>query len=242
MIPGRRLKLLGEFELTADGSTVPLGCAAQRVVAYLALQRRSRSRVLTAATLWPSASEERARGNLRSTLWRLRVPCARVVVSDDARLALATNVAVDVDELVADASATITGIPEPGPSRLLALDGELLPDWFDDWVLIERERLRQLRLHALEASARQRVRDGRFAEAYELAAAALAADPLRESAHRVLVELHLAEGNRVEALRQYALCRRLLSDRLGLEPSAEMRQVIAPVTAASFLPLAAART
>ena len=242
MIRGSELRLLNGFELTTDGVPVSFGCAAQRLVAYLALQRRPRSRMLAAATLWPEASEERARANLRSTLWRLRAPCARIVAADGVRLTLSTSVVVDVDELVIHASALIAGNADLEAACLLGLDGELLPDWYDDWVLIERERLRQLRLHALESVARRRAAQGRYGEACDLAVAALAVDPLRETAHQLLIELHLAEGNRVEAVRHYALYRRLLAEKFGLEPTPQMRKLIESVATASFVPLVAART
>jgi DNA-binding SARP family transcriptional activator len=103
--------------------------------------------------------------------------------------------------------------------------GELLPDWYDDWVVIERERFRQARLHALEALCYGLARRGRYDKAIELGLTAVADEPLRESAHRAVMRAHLAEGNRVEALRQYQLCRRFLRERLGFEPSAETQRL-----------------
>src|SRR5262249_3418614 len=96
------------------------------------------------------------------------------------------------------------------------LDAELLPDWYDDWVLLERERLRELRLHALEALALRLAALGRFAEAVEAGLAAVRSEPLRESAHRVLIRLHLAEGNRHRALCQYREYTRLMRLDLNL--------------------------
>jgi DNA-binding SARP family transcriptional activator len=69
-------------------------------------------------------------------------------------------------------------------------------------VLVERERFRQLRLHALEALCRRLTGDGLHAEAVDAGIAAIAAEPLRESAHRALMSAHVAEGNRGEAMRQ----------------------------------------
>jgi DNA-binding SARP family transcriptional activator len=106
------------------------------------------------------------------------------------------------------------------------LDGDLLPGWYDDWVLFERERLRQLRLHALETLALALAAEGRFAAAVEAGLAAIRTEPLRESAHRVVVRVHLAEGNLTEALRQYELCRRLFRAELGLEPSALLTDLV----------------
>ena len=111
-----------------------------------------------------------------------------------------------------------------------ALTGELLPDWYDDWLLIEREKYRQLRLHALEALATQLTALARYGEAAETALTAIAGEPLRESAHRVLIRVHLAEGNPSEALRHYRLFRELLLTELGLEPSEQIAELVGGLT------------
>jgi DNA-binding SARP family transcriptional activator len=93
---------------------------------------------------------------------------------------------------------------------------ELLPGWYDDWVLVERERMRHRVLHALEALSRLLRSAGRCAEAVEVALMAVNAEPLRESAQRELLESHLAEGNWVEGRRSYqSYCDRL-SRELGV--------------------------
>ncbi|MFE5770353.1 BTAD domain-containing putative transcriptional regulator [Streptomyces sp. NPDC056485] len=99
-------------------------------------------------------------------------------------------------------------------------DGELLAGWDDDWVVLERERLRQLRLHALDALAHGLVREGRHALALETALTSVRTEPLRESAHRAVVAAHLAEGNMQEAVRHYVAFWRLLDEELGVAPSA----------------------
>ena len=104
-----------------------------------------------------------------------------------------------------------------------------MPGWYDDWVIIERERLRQLHLHALESVAEQLAAQGRNAAALEAALRAVASDPLRESAHRLVIRIHLAEGNAAEALRQYELCRRMLHKELGIAPSAALRDLLTSV-------------
>jgi DNA-binding SARP family transcriptional activator len=96
-------------------------------------------------------------------------------------------------------------------------------------VLIERERFRQLRLHALEALCRRLTDAGRHGEATEAGLAAVACEPLRESAHRAVVAAHLSEGNAGEALRQYEACRALLGRQLGLEPTAAFERLMAPL-------------
>jgi DNA-binding SARP family transcriptional activator len=108
--------------------------------------------------------------------------------------------------------------------------GELLPGWYDDWVLFERERVRQLHLHILEAVAEALSASGRFGVALEAGLRAVQVDPLRESAHRLVMEIHLAEGNIWEALRRYEECSRLLWKELRVAPSGRMRELVQAVT------------
>ena len=111
------------------------------------------------------------------------------------------------------------------------LDGDLLPDWYDDWVLVERERLRQLRVHALEQLAENAIRQGRYGQAIDIALTAIHADPLRESAHRVLIRAYVAEGNSGLALRQYREYCRMVREQLKLGPSHELRELVAAIGA-----------
>jgi len=109
--------------------------------------------------------------------------------------------------------------------------GDLLPDWYDDdWLLLERERFRQLRLRALDALCARHLRAGRSGEALDAGLLSLAGEPLRESAHRAVIRVHLADGNAVEALRQYRLCCRLLHDQLGIEPTQQLLDLISHLT------------
>jgi DNA-binding SARP family transcriptional activator len=103
--------------------------------------------------------------------------------------------------------------------------GDLLPGWYEDWVLAERDRLRQLRLHTLEFLCERLTRIGMYAAAVQAGLAVVREDPLRESAHRVLVGAYAAEGNYGEAIRQYRLFRQLLQAELGLKPSAKMQEL-----------------
>jgi DNA-binding SARP family transcriptional activator len=229
-----RLSLLDSFELTCDGDDVPLPLSAQRLLAFLALHPRPLLRGYIAGALWPDTSEERAHASLRSALWRLRRPGRRLTQARDGRLGLDAAVTIDVRELDELAHRILErdgsrALADPA-SELIGLSGDLLPDWYDDWVLVEREHVRQLRLHALEALCDRLLEAGSYAEAAEAALAVIATDPLRESAHRALIRVHLAEGNIGDALRQYAFFRRLSTQLLGLDPSAEMEQLMGAVT------------
>jgi DNA-binding SARP family transcriptional activator len=221
-----QLRLLDAFALTRDGEEVRLPNAAQRLVAFVALHERPVLRDYVAGTLWLDVSDDRAAGNLRSALWRVQRHAPGLVRSDGRLLRLDGTVRVDLRD--AERAARDASVSD---ARLFAAD--LLPDWYDDdWVLLERERFRQLRLHTLDALSARHLGAGRFGEALDAAMLSLAGEPLRESAHRALVRVHLAEGNAAEALRQYDLCRRLLHDQLGLEPTQEMRELIGTLDAA----------
>jgi DNA-binding SARP family transcriptional activator len=223
-----RLCLLNAFDLSRKGRAVPLPPSAQRLLAFLALRASPLLRPYVAGMLWPDASDTRAAANLRSSLWRLRRPRCRLVEATARDLRLAPQVAVDVHEATAVAHRTLaveTPDAETEAAREL-LSHDLLPDWYDDWVVIEQERFRQLRLHALETLCERLTAAGRFGPAAEVGMTAVAGEPLRESAHRILIKLYLAEGNRCEALRQYGVCRRLLRDRLGLAPSGQTQSLV----------------
>ena len=135
------------------------------------------------------------------------------------------RVRVDVDELVA---AARQARENDATVSLLSGQHELLPGWFEDWVLFERERLRQLYLHTLETFATASLRRERFGDAVEAALASIRAEPLRESPYRLLIEVHLAEGNFGEALRTYQSYRALLGRELGVAPSPMIRKLVSP--------------
>jgi DNA-binding SARP family transcriptional activator len=226
---GLALALLQGFRLELDGGAVELPLGTQRLVAFLAVHNRPLQRLFVAGNLWIDSNEEHANANLRTALWRLRHLGYRIVEATRSHLALAPSVSVDLHESTARARRVLRH-EDPSPVedvQAVLLAGDLLPDWYDDWVLIERERFRQLRLHALETLCDDLAADGSYAAAVEAGLACVAAEPLRESAHRALIRVHLAEGNAVEAVRQYRLYRALIGDELGLAPSAEMQRIVA---------------
>ena len=228
------LRLLDGFELACGAVTIHLPLPAQRLLALLALRDRPLERTHVAGLLWLDSTEARASGSLRSALWKLRQAHPGLVQESGHRLALSPAVIVDVRESEAWARRVLDPDEElrPGDASAASTRQELLPDWYDDWVALDRERLRQLRAHALEALCTRLAESRRFGEAILVGLTAVAHEPYRESAHRALISAHLAEGNRAEAVRQYGHCRRLLADDLGFEPSELMDELIAPIAAA----------
>jgi DNA-binding SARP family transcriptional activator len=206
--------------VTANAGIVDLPSGGQRLIALLALHARPLQRMFVAGTLWPDAPEDKARGRLRSALWRLHQPGLALVDSRGAQLGLSSLARVDVTELLTVAHRLGAGQPVEDLEGLPArFELELLPDWYDDWLIEWRERWRQVRLHALECLARRLVNAGAYHQAVEAGLAAVRAEPLRESAHRAVIQVHIAEGNHVEAVRQYQRYRDLLESELGIDPS-----------------------
>jgi DNA-binding SARP family transcriptional activator len=226
---GATLSLLGGFDLQVDEHSVQLPRRAQRLLVFLALHTRPLARAYVADCLWLDASEGHAHGNLRSALWKLGHAGCPLVAINAGCLSLDAGVTVDLHRSLHVAHRLLEG------GRGLAGDDldesllveDVLPDWSEEWVLEERERYRQLRLHALELLCERLTSLRNFGHAVQTGLAAVAAEPLRESAQRVLIHAYLAEGNACEARRQYARYQSLLSRELGQEPSIEMRGLIA---------------
>jgi DNA-binding SARP family transcriptional activator len=228
------LGLLGGFRLRRDQRVLGTSPGEQRVMAFLAVHNRPLQRSFVAGNLWIDSDDDHAGANLRTALWRLRHLDTRLVDSSRSHLALSSEVAVDLHEGTAQARRLLRDTsPGAHGDGTTALMGDLLPDWYEDWVLLERERFRQLRLHALEAQCLALTQAGAFGLAVEAGLACLAAEPLRESAHRALIKVHLAEGNAAEAVRQYELCHALFTRELGLSPSAELRALVETLPAAT---------
>jgi DNA-binding SARP family transcriptional activator len=230
--PEAALHVLDGPHLRVRGQPAVLPESSLRLLIYLAFRRRPAARRVVAATLWPDVTESRAGGNLRSAMWRLRGAGAGAVIvgADGATLALGGEVAVDLEVLSGWAERVILG--GTGPADLVVPDGvdaalDLLPGWYDDWVIVERERVRTRILHALEQVSRGLSAAGRHAQAVDAAIAAVCADPLRDSAQRALIGAHLAEGNLVEAQRTFRSYRELLAAELGVDPAPELWQLIA---------------
>src|SRR5712692_4250143 len=140
-----RLCLLVGFQLTCSGQPVIVPPNGQRLLALLALSERAVSRVYVAGTLWPDVPDDRSGANLRSTLWRLPRPRTPLVEASLQVLRLGSGVAVDVREATDAARQALDGQASPELERSLELwrFGDLLLDWYDDWVVVERERFRQ---------------------------------------------------------------------------------------------------
>lgn len=227
---GVNLSLLGRFQLTKNARQLDLGMTSQRLLAFVAVRPTGISRHLLAGLLWPEVSESCAHTCLRSALVRLARAAPRVLRTSPATLSLAECVAVDLHEgqilarrllqhdLAADLDAALTHVP--------ILSADLLPGWYEDWLLAEAESWRQLRLHALESLADALREHRRFGEATVAAAAAIAGDPLRETARAAMIRVHLAEGNWSEAQREFGQYQVRVRRDLAREPTEQLRTLL----------------
>jgi DNA-binding SARP family transcriptional activator len=222
-----RLQLLDSFALVRGDEAVSLPPSIQRLVAFVTIHDRLLLRQYVAGSLWPETTEQCAGANLRSALWRLNQLGVNVVEARGVTLRLAAEIPVDLRDRTEEARRLLVA-EEPDVEGLddSVFRVDLLPDWYDDWLVIERERFHQLRLRALECACERLAAHGEYARALDAGLAAVAGEPLRESAHRALVKVHLAEGNHAEAVRQYRLYRQLLQEQLGLTPSLQMLELL----------------
>jgi SARP family transcriptional regulator, regulator of embCAB operon len=192
-------------------------------------------RSVAAGTLWPVATEDHASSSLRSALARLQGEARAAVEANVRDLGLSGDVTVDFWDSRALAHRLLSpqrsSPADPGSEAIPALSEELLPDWYDEWVLVESEDWRQLRLHALEALADRLTARGKYGDTAAAALAAVRAEPLRESPRAALIRVHIAEGNPSEALREFGRYGELLRLELGVEPTQRLRALVADLGA-----------
>jgi DNA-binding SARP family transcriptional activator len=226
------LRLLGGFELRHAATPLEVCVPGRRLLALVALQPRPLARAVVAGTLWPETTDARAGSNLRTALWRLHNLPEPVMQVTPATVALAPAVEADTRFVEVAAGALASGDPRFDADSVdpALLAGELLPELWDDWLVFERERLRQLSLHALDLLAGRLSAAGRHSAAVGAALAAVRMEPQRETSNRVLVEAHLAEGNVCEAVRQYRLYADLIWRELRAVPTPSFEALVAAYT------------
>lgn len=225
------LDLIRSFEVRCNGEPVPVAPASQRLVSFLALQPKPLRRTYISGTLWLDADEQHASASLRSALWRLHP--LDLVCASNSHLWLNPCVEVDLRRVVDRAMSVLRSTPSDETLLVTAHDlidvgDDILVGWYDDWVIVERERFRQIRLHAMDRVGERLIETGHWYEALQVGLAATSTEPLRESAQRLLVRVHLTQGNVAEAIRQYRSYAELLRNELNGRPSQVLRDLLAP--------------
>jgi DNA-binding SARP family transcriptional activator len=212
------LTLLGGFQGRVGAGaalTIPTR-KAQALLAFLALPPgRSHPREKLASLLWGGMREPQARRGLRQALFMLR----KAVATEPPALLIAGQtvalnpISVDVD-VVEFESRVAEGTPAALERATSLYRGEFLEGLapreapFEEWLLAERERLRELALEALAKLLLDQRRAGATEAALQTALRLLALDPLQEPVHRSLMRLYVQLGRRAAALRQYQVCQR----------------------------------
>jgi DNA-binding SARP family transcriptional activator len=231
------IKLFGQLQISelAGSLGAPLRQRAARLLAYLLLHPRAALRREQAAfTLWPDTSEEEALATLRRALSDLRAALPAweggdwvVASSREIHWNVRSPYQLDVDEY-----ERLVRMATPVSLRSAAAlyTGDLLPELDDEWVLAERERLRQVQLDLLH----RLVLHHRTLREYNLASdycqAALALDPLAEAIHRELIAIRYETGDRAGALAAYERFCAILWDELGVKPMPETQSLARSIT------------
>ena len=223
-----RVTLLGTFAVSQNGADARLRGGSRRLLALLAFSPRGISRTRAAELLYPESPPLTAASSLRSALAQLRAAVPGAVEADGVQLRLGGGITVDARELDTLAGDILDGSGAQGAGiNLSRLTAEVLPGWHDDWVELERARMRGRCLHAIEHVAAHLTAEARFERAIATIHLALGGEGLRESAMTVLIEAHLAEGNKIEAVTPYLDYRKRLAAALGVEPSRHLRELMA---------------
>jgi DNA-binding SARP family transcriptional activator len=229
------LSLLGGFQARLDGGPLlALPAKAQALLAYLAARPgHAHPRDKLAALLWGGTSQEQARSNFRHTLFTIRQavrgPWPGLLVAEAQAVAL-EPAAVDVDVLTFEKLVT-EGTADAFERAAALYQGELLEGLsvdeppFEEWLLAERERLRELALEALARLLALQAKSPATERAIQTALRLLALDPLQEPAHRTLMRLYARQGRRSAALKQYQVCVGVLRRELGAESEPETRRL-----------------
>ena len=191
---------------------IRLSLPGRRLLAYLALRRQPVARGLASAQLWPDVPEETGRANLRRALWHvprgwIETIGDELVLQAESDLELAHQIAARA--LAGDSLAL---------DEIALLSNDILPGWHEEWVLAEQDAFHMLRVQALESACRTMAASGQFGLAIQAGAAAVDAEPLRESAAEALIDAHLVQRNRYQAVQCFRLLAQRLDDELGVEP------------------------
>jgi DNA-binding SARP family transcriptional activator len=246
-----QLSLLGGFRLQ-----LPSGRAAslptqkvQALLAYLALPAgQPHPRDKLAALLWGDASDTRARQSLRHALAALRQGMPVVdsaVLLEEARTVALSRSAVEVD-VDAFERLVAAGTPETLAGAAALYRGDFLAGLgvqealFEEWLVTQRERLRELAGEALSRLLAHQVDAGMVDAAIQSAVRLVGLDPTLEAVHRTLMRLYARQGRRGAALRQYQRCVAALRHELGAEPEAETMQLYRELLPRTARPGAAA--
>jgi DNA-binding SARP family transcriptional activator/TolB-like protein/Flp pilus assembly protein TadD len=237
-VRGVEIRTLGNLELvdreTGSLIAVPSKKARALLIALSAAPRLTVTRARLAALLWGSSTEEQARQSLRQLLSNFRRIATDhtlfVTASDEDAIRLNPDV-VQLDRSALIALTANADIPELTRAAELyrgefATGAEIGEPDFDEWLQVERERVREAAISMFDRLVRELARHGRHEEALSRATALLAIDPMREETHRLVIAQEAIVSGRASAMKRYEGFRLLLRDELGVRPEPATLQLL----------------
>lgn len=215
------IRLLGTYEVRHDGTVVEIPSRpAKLLLAYLALSAgKSHPREQVAGIQWPYSDEKSARGNLRQTLWRLRQAIGGdCLLADSKTISLASGPECWLDTVLLEEPS-----PDDLPAAVAVYQGELLPGFYEDWVLQERERLRATFERKIQLLLDDLVQAREWPEVLRWAEHWIGLGYVPEPAYRALMVAYAEQGNVSSMAAAYRRCVQALDEELAVEPSSETK-------------------
>ncbi|NNC92516.1 MAG: AAA family ATPase [Acidimicrobiia bacterium] len=246
-----QIRLLGGLLIESGGRNLPRipSRPGRSLFAFLVLNRdRQLSRDLLAGMFWPDMPDNQARRRLSQALWQIQTLFIEGGVTGPYIIATPNTVRfnpaadywldVEVFETAANplkdtpaGASRVDGNPGALAEAVDLYRGDLLAGFYDDWLLMDQQRLRQLYYRALAHLAMMHKSRGEFESALVYARRLVSLEPLREDAHRDVMRLCLLAGRPNEALLQYEVCYSALADELGAEPEAATTELFESIAA-----------
>lgn len=223
-----QLSLFQSWQLRRDARIVHVAVRQQRLITALAVSG-PRPRSYLAGLLWPENSEKKALDSLRVSVHIVTRQLPGLLINRGAELSLSEQVDIDLHRV----RALIRELNQEGFEGNVASclhqlrDADLLPGWYDDWILFEQSRLRQDRLHAFLVVARDSLARWDYPAAVAASEAALELEPLYESAVGLLIQAERGRGNNASALRSFERYQSKLKEDMGMAPSEALLRLVA---------------
>ncbi|RPI86054.1 MAG: hypothetical protein EHM41_09525, partial [Chloroflexi bacterium] len=239
--PELQVRLFGSFKLFQEGVERPLPASshARTLLSYLFLNHKKNHYRLSLATLLsPESSETNARRLLNQALWHIRSKFPGLLFCQTDEIALAPDYplvidVVEFEQYILPYQAGIGKVQNAIRDLNRAIDlyqGDLLENVYDDWVYLERERLRELYFMALEHLIQTNKAAHEYQHALNVALRLAKGDPLRESNHRDIIRLHHLLGNSSAAVKHYQDFQQLLQKELGMDPDPETQELLREIS------------
>lgn len=239
-MPELCISLFGKFKASCGQREIDCFHAqkVRELFCYLLFYRhRFHNRDVLADILWGDQDSPHSRKYLRKSLWLLQsglraipdIPSSPVLHIDNDWIQIDPNAPIWVDtDILENGFNAIRGYYgyemssgqyDISKTILQLYKGDFLEGWYQDWCILERERLREMYLTMIDKVMAYCETHSEYDTGIEYGQKILSHDPAREQCHRRLMRLYYLEGNRTTALRQYEICKKSLLDKFGVEPS-----------------------